>query len=117
MPKKKAPSREGFGVQPPEEPKTAPSPASPGSKQETKEPSTPSPRPQPRLQSELSVFPPLEVSSLGTLARGQFRERLGFRRSPRSYDGSTVMVVTDEVRRLIEPEFRDLRERPRSPLV
>jgi hypothetical protein len=114
MAKKKKTPDEGFGLQKPEEPKSAPSPVA-------TEPSAPathtrhSTGPQPRQPK--SVFPPLEVSGLGTVARGQFRERLGFRRSRRSYDGSTVMVVPDEMRRQLESEYPDLRSRPRSPLV
>jgi len=109
--KKKAPD-EGFGVQPPEEPKKVAAPSVPN-----KPPAPAPPRPQTQPKPPASVFPPLDVSGLGTIARGQFRDRLGFRRSRRSYDGSTVMVVPDEMLRQLESEYPDLRERPRSPLV
>src|SRR5690349_2677887 len=112
MAKKKTPD-EGFGVQPPEEPKKVAAPSVPN-----KPPAPAPPRPHAQPKPPASVFPPLDVSGLGTVARGQFRERLGFRRSPRSYDGSTVMLITEDVRRKIEPEqHRDLRDRPRSKLV
>jgi hypothetical protein len=112
MAKKKKTPDEGFGVQPPEEPKKVAAPSVP------KKPPAPAP-PQPHTQPKppASVFPPLEVSGLGTIARGQLRERLGFNRSPRSHDGSTVLIVTEDVRRCLERDLPQLRERPRSPLV
>jgi hypothetical protein len=77
-------------------------------------PTLPAPRPQP--QPPKSVFPPLEVSGLGTPAYGLLRSgNTSWPSNPRrgQFHG---MVVSDEVRRLIE-QHRDPRERPRSSLV
>src|SRR5262245_27168165 len=114
MKKSKAkPQHDGFGLQPPEDSKPK---HNASDKITTPTPETPQPESQ-QPKPPASVFPPLDVSGLGTAARGQFRDRLGFRRSPRSYDGSAVMLITEDVRRKIEPEYPDLRSRPRSPLV
>ena len=80
------------------------------------QPSPATPRPQPQPKQPESAFKPLQVSGLGTIARGKFLNRLGYDVSPRAH-GDTVLVVTESVSRLFEPTPLDLRERRRSPLV
>ena len=93
-------------------------PQSPVADQEVTQqtPHAPPPRPQPQPQQPESAFKPLQVSGLGTIARGKFLNRLGYDVSPRAH-GDTVLVVTESVSRLFEPTPLDLRERRRSPLV
>ena len=114
MTKKKTPKDEGFGLQKPEEPKSAPSPVA--TKQSA--PATQAGRAaEPQSNQPNSVFPPLQVSGLGTQARGQFRERLGFNRSPRVKDSHMIVLVPEELRSQLGEQHCDLRERLRSPLV